>query len=44
MVALAHAGAIELEVEPVSLEDVPAAYERLAAGQVKGRVVAVPGR
>ena len=43
VVALAQAGAIELEVEPVPLEDVPAAYERLAAGQVNGRVVAVPG-
>jgi propanol-preferring alcohol dehydrogenase len=43
VVALAHAGAIELEVEPVPLEAVPAAYERLAAGRVRGRVVAVPG-
>jgi propanol-preferring alcohol dehydrogenase len=42
VVALARAGAIELEVEPVTLEDVPAAYERLAAGQVRGRVVATP--
>ncbi|HEX6023255.1 MAG TPA: NAD(P)-dependent alcohol dehydrogenase [Solirubrobacter sp.] len=43
VVALARAGTIELEVEAVPLEDVPAAYERLAAGQVRGRVVAVPG-
>ena len=42
VVALARAGTIELEVEPVPLEDVPAAYERLAAGRVRGRVVAVP--
>jgi propanol-preferring alcohol dehydrogenase len=43
VVALARSGAIELGVERVSLEEVPAAYERLAAGQVRGRVVAVPG-
>jgi propanol-preferring alcohol dehydrogenase len=42
VVALARAGAIELEVETVRLEDVPAAYERLEAGDVRGRVVAVP--
>jgi alcohol dehydrogenase, propanol-preferring len=42
VVALAQTGAIELEVEPVALEEVPAAYERLAAGQVRGRIVAVP--
>jgi propanol-preferring alcohol dehydrogenase len=42
VVALAQTGAIELEVEPVALDEVPAAYERLAAGQVRGRVVAVP--
>src|SRR3954467_15589719 len=39
---LARAGAIELEIERVALEDVPAAYERLEAGDVRGRVVAVP--
>jgi len=43
VVALARAGAIALEVEAVRLEDVPAAYERLEAGDVRGRVVAVPG-
>jgi propanol-preferring alcohol dehydrogenase len=42
VVALARAGAIELEVERVPLEGVPAAYERLAAGQVRGRLVATP--
>jgi propanol-preferring alcohol dehydrogenase len=42
VVALARTGAIELEVETVPLEDVPAAYERLEAGDVRGRVVAVP--
>ena len=42
VVALARAGAIELELETVALEHVPAAYERLEAGAVRGRVVAVP--
>jgi len=42
VVGLARAGAITIEVERVTLEDVPAAYERLEAGQVRGRVVAVP--
>ncbi len=42
VVALARAGAIELEVDTVPLDDVPAAYERLAAGNVRGRLVAVP--
>jgi alcohol dehydrogenase, propanol-preferring len=43
VVALARDGAIEIEIERVALPDVPAAYERLAAGDVRGRVVAVPG-
>jgi alcohol dehydrogenase, propanol-preferring len=42
VVALARAGAIALEVERVSLADVPAAYGRLESGGVAGRVVAVP--
>src|SRR4051812_8042241 len=42
VVALARAGAIEFELETVGPEDVPAAYERLEAGAVRGRVVAVP--
>jgi propanol-preferring alcohol dehydrogenase len=42
VVELARAGAIELELETVRLADVPAAYERLEAGEVRGRVVAVP--
>jgi alcohol dehydrogenase, propanol-preferring len=42
VVELARAGAVELELETVRLEDVPAAYERLEAGEVRGRVVAVP--
>jgi alcohol dehydrogenase, propanol-preferring len=42
VVALARDGAIELEIERVALADVPAAYERLAAGHGRGRLVAVP--
>jgi alcohol dehydrogenase, propanol-preferring len=42
VVALAQAGAIAVGVERVSLADVPAAYERLEAGDVRGRLVAVP--
>jgi propanol-preferring alcohol dehydrogenase len=42
VVALARAGAVALEIERVPLADVPAAYERLEAGAVAGRVVAVP--
>src|SRR5829696_6900755 len=43
VVALARAGAIALETERVPLAAVPAAYERLAAGGCRGRLVAVPG-
>jgi propanol-preferring alcohol dehydrogenase len=43
VVALARSGAIELDVVAVPLDEVPAAYARLAAGRVEGRVVAVPG-
>jgi alcohol dehydrogenase, propanol-preferring len=43
VVALARDGAIHVEVEPVPLSDVPSAYERLEAGEVRGRAVAVPG-
>ena len=42
VVELARAGVLHLEVEPVRLDDVPAAYRRLEAGEVRGRVVAVP--
>ena len=42
VVELARAGAVQIEVERVRLDEVPAAYERLEAGDVKGRVVAVP--
>lgn len=42
VVELARAGVLRVDVEPVRLEDVPAAYERLESGAVRGRVVAVP--
>jgi propanol-preferring alcohol dehydrogenase len=44
VVALARAGAIHVDVERVALAEVPAAYERLEAGTVRGRLVAVPDR
>jgi propanol-preferring alcohol dehydrogenase len=42
VVALAQAGTIGVEVEPIALADVPAAYERLEAGEARGRLVAAP--
>jgi alcohol dehydrogenase, propanol-preferring len=42
VVALARAGALDVSVERVALDEVPAAYERLARGEVTGRAVAVP--
>jgi propanol-preferring alcohol dehydrogenase len=42
VVALARAGALDVSVERIALEEVPAAYERLARGEVTGRAVAVP--
>jgi propanol-preferring alcohol dehydrogenase len=42
VVELARAGVLRVEVERARLEDVPAAYERLESGAVRGRVVAVP--
>ena len=42
VVALARDGAIAIDVERVPLAGVPAAYERLAAGATRGRLVAVP--
>ena len=42
VVALARDGAIAIDVERVPLAGVPAAYERLAAGANRGRLVAVP--
>jgi propanol-preferring alcohol dehydrogenase len=42
VVGLARAGVVHIEAERVALDDVPAAYARLEAGDVRGRVVAVP--
>jgi propanol-preferring alcohol dehydrogenase len=42
VVTLAREGTIAIEIERVALADVPAAYERLAAGDGRGRLVAVP--
>jgi propanol-preferring alcohol dehydrogenase len=42
VVDLARAGALRIEVERVRLDEVPAAYERLEVGDVRGRIVAVP--
>jgi propanol-preferring alcohol dehydrogenase len=42
VVALARDGVVHVEVERVSLAEVPAAYRRLEAGDVRGRLVAVP--
>ena len=42
VVALARAGRLTIHVEQVPLDGVTDAYERLEAGQVRGRVVAVP--
>jgi propanol-preferring alcohol dehydrogenase len=44
VVELARQGTVHVEVEPVALSEVPSAYERLEAGRVRGRVVAVPDR
>jgi propanol-preferring alcohol dehydrogenase len=44
VVDLARAGLLRVDVEPVRLDEVPAAYERLESGAVRGRVVAVPQR
>jgi alcohol dehydrogenase, propanol-preferring len=42
VVALAREGAIDMEIERVSLAGVPDAYERLESGSCRGRLVAVP--
>jgi propanol-preferring alcohol dehydrogenase len=43
VVALARSRAIHIDVERIALADVVDAYARLHAGEVRGRVVAVPG-
>jgi propanol-preferring alcohol dehydrogenase len=42
VVALARAGALEVEVEPNALDEVIPTYGRLLRGEVTGRAVAVP--
>jgi propanol-preferring alcohol dehydrogenase len=42
VVALARAGAIEIEVERLALEEAIDGYERLRRGEISGRAVAVP--
>ncbi|HKG66701.1 MAG TPA: NAD(P)-dependent alcohol dehydrogenase [Solirubrobacteraceae bacterium] len=44
VVELARDGAVSMEIERISLAEVPEAYERLAAGGGRGRLVAVPDR
>ena len=39
---LARAGSVEVHVETYSLDEAPKAYERLHAGQIRGRAVIVP--
>jgi propanol-preferring alcohol dehydrogenase len=39
---LARAGAVDVHVETYSLDEAPAAYERLHAGRVNGRAVILP--
>jgi propanol-preferring alcohol dehydrogenase len=39
---LARAGKISVEIETFSLDDAPAAYEKLHAGTIRGRAVIVP--
>ncbi|KAB2812150.1 alcohol dehydrogenase catalytic domain-containing protein [Pimelobacter simplex] len=40
LLGLAAAGQVRVEVEEIALDDVPAGYDRLAAGEVLGRAVA----
>jgi propanol-preferring alcohol dehydrogenase len=42
VIALAERGLIRAEIERVSLDQAAHAYERLAAGEISGRVVVVP--
>jgi propanol-preferring alcohol dehydrogenase len=42
VVALARAGAIEIEVEPLPLDDAVDGYRRLRNGEILGRAVVVP--
>ena len=42
VVALARAGAIEIDVEPLALDEAIDGYARLARGEISGRAVVVP--
>ncbi len=42
VVAMAGAGTLHAETESFTLDEAPAAYERLRAGEVRGRAVVVP--
>ncbi|WP_326596384.1 NAD(P)-dependent alcohol dehydrogenase [Streptomyces sp. NBC_01803] len=42
VLALARAGAVEVQVETYGIDEAPLAYERLHAGQVNGRAVILP--
>jgi propanol-preferring alcohol dehydrogenase len=43
VIALARAGRIGAHVERFSLDEASTAYERLHAGELRGRAVVVPG-
>ncbi|TMB81866.1 MAG: zinc-binding dehydrogenase, partial [Chloroflexi bacterium] len=43
VVAMAAAGALTWDVEPMPLAQAAAAHARLASSQVRGRIVLVPG-
>ena len=42
VIELARSGAIRANVETFPLEEAPTAYERLEAGDIRGRAVVVP--
>jgi alcohol dehydrogenase, propanol-preferring len=44
VIALASAGELTWDVEPMPLAEAPAAHARLASGEVTGRIVLVPGK
>jgi propanol-preferring alcohol dehydrogenase len=43
VIALAESGQLRAQVEEFSLASAPVAYERMAAGELRGRAVIVPG-
>jgi propanol-preferring alcohol dehydrogenase len=42
LIDLAHDGVLDIAVERFTLDDAPDAYQRLAAGTLRGRAVIVP--